>query len=140
MVPFLDTMHSQLWHAEPMDGAEQRQYPRFGLGLPVKLQFSDAGIEVGGELQDISRGGCFFKSTVKVDVDRKISIVFSLSRGKTCRATGHVIRTMAYKGFAVLFEDVNDSTFDFIRDLMVLPQDKRANFLTSVLNPEIQII
>jgi len=123
-----------------MDGAEQRQYPRFGLGLPVKLQFSDAGIEVGGELQDISRGGCFFKSTVKVDVDRKISIVFSLSRGMTCRATGHVIRTMAYKGFAVLFEDVNDSTFDFIRDLMVLPQDKRANFLTSVLNPEIQII
>ena len=53
-----------------MDGAEQRQYPRFGLGLPVKLHFSDAGIEVGGELQDISRGGCFFKSAVKVDVDR----------------------------------------------------------------------
>ncbi len=86
-----------------MDGAEQRQYPRFGLGLPVKLHFSDAGIEVGGELQDISRGGCFFKSTVKVDVDRKISLVFSLSRGgKTCRATGQFIRTLAYKGFAVL--------------------------------------
>ena len=123
-----------------MDGAEQRQYPRFGLGLPVKLQFSDAGIEVGGELQDISRGGCFFKSTVKVDVDRKISIVFSVNHGTTCTASGHVIRTMAYKGFAVLFEEANDSIFEFIRDLTVLPKEKRTNFLTSVLNPEIQII
>jgi hypothetical protein len=133
-------MRLWLWHAEAMDGGDQRQYPRFGLGLPVKLMFSERGIEVGGELQDISRGGCFFKSTVKVDVDRKISIVFSLSRGSTCRASGHVIRTTAYKGFAVLFDDVNDSTNDFIRDLTVLPQDKRANFLTSVLSPEIQII
>src|SRR4029079_8485342 len=111
-----DNTRPQLWDAGLMEGGEQRQYPRFGLGLPVRLLFSDRGIEVGGELQDISRGGCFFKSTVKVDVDRKISIVFSLSRGgKTCRATGHVIRTLAYRGFAVLFEDVNDSTFDFIR-------------------------
>ena len=124
-----------------MDGEEQRQYPRFGLGLPVKLLFSDRGLEVGGELQDISRGGCFFKSTVKVDVDRKISLVFSLNRGgNTCRASGHVIRTTAYKGFAVLFDDVNDSVFDFIRDLTVLPQEKRVTFLTSVLSPEIQII
>jgi hypothetical protein len=124
-----------------MDGGEQRQYPRFGLGLPVKLLFSERGLEVGGELQDISRGGCFFKSTAMVDVDRKISIVFSLSRGgSTCRARGHVIRTTAYKGFAVLFEDVSESISDFIRDLTVLPQDKRATFLTSVLNPEIQII
>jgi hypothetical protein len=106
----------------------------------VRLLFSERGIEVGGELQDISRGGCFFKSVAKVDVDRKISIVFSLSAGSTCRASGHVIRTTAYKGFAVLFEDVNDSTSAFIRDLTVLPQDKRATFLTSVLNPEIQII
>jgi len=51
-----------------------------------------------------------------------------------------VIRTTAYKGFAVLFEDINESVYDFIRDLTGLPQDKRANFLTSVLNPEIQII
>jgi PilZ domain len=122
-----------------MDGGDQRQYPRFGLGLPVKLLFSDRGLEEGGELQDISRGGCFFKSAAKVEVDRKIEIVFSLSRGSTCHATGHVIRTTAYQGFAVLFDDVSDSTFDFIRDLTVLPQDKRAKFLTSVLNPEIQI-
>ena len=124
-----------------MDGGEQRQYPRFGLGLPVTLLFSDRGLEVGGELQDISRGGCFFKSTVKVDVDRKISLVFSLNQGgNTCRASGHVIRTTAYKGFAVLFDDVNDSVFDLIRDLTVLPQEKRVTFLTNVLSPQIQII
>src|SRR5205085_3650448 len=111
-----------------------------GLGLPVKLLFSDRGIEVGGELQDISRGGCFYKSSAKVEVDRKISIVFSLSRGNTCCARGHVIRTTAYKGFAVLFEDINESVFEFIRDLTGMTQDKRATFLTSVLNPEIQII
>jgi hypothetical protein len=122
------------------DGGEQRQYPRFGLGLPVTLLFSDRGLKLSGELQDISRGGCFFKSTAKVDVDRKISIVFSLNPGATCKASGHVIRTLAYKGFAVLFEEANDSISDFIRDLTVLPQDKRTSFLNSVLNPEIQII
>ena len=123
-----------------MDGGEQRQYPRFGLGLPVRLMFSGRGTEIGGELQDISRGGCFFKSAAKVEVDRKISIVFSLSRGNTCCARGHVIRTTAYKGFAVLFEDVNESTTEFIRDLTGMPQSERATFLTNVLNPEIQII
>ena len=123
-----------------MDGGEQRQFPRFGLGLPVKLFFSDRGLEVGGELQDISRGGCFFKSTAKVDIDRKISIVFSLNPGKICQASGHVIRTTAYKGFAVLFEEASDSISDFIHDLTVLPQDQRATFLTDVLNPQIQII
>ena len=123
-----------------MDGGEQRQYPRFGLGLPVRLMFSERGTEIGGELQDISRGGCFFKSAAKVEVDRKISIVFSLSRGNTCCARGHVIRTMAYKGFAVLFEDINESATEFIRDLNGIPQSERATFLTSVLNPEIQII
>jgi hypothetical protein len=123
-----------------MDGGEQRQYPRFGLGLPVTLLFSDRGIKVGGELQDISRGGCFFKSSAKVDVDRKISIVFSVNEGTTCKARGHVIRTTAYRGFAVLFEEANESIFDFIRDLTGMPQDKRAGFLTHVLDPEIQII
>jgi hypothetical protein len=123
-----------------MDGVEQRQYPRFGLGLPVTLLFSERGVKVGGELQDISRGGCFFKSSAKIDLDRKISIVFSVHPGSTCKASGHVIRTTAYKGFAVLFEEANDSIFDFIRDLTLVAQDQRAHFIGNVLNPEIQII
>ena len=40
----------------------------------------------------------------------------------------------------MLFEDINESVFEFIRDLTGMSQDKRATFLTSVLNPEIQII
>jgi hypothetical protein len=122
-----------------MDAAEQRQYPRFGLGLPVTLLFADRGLRISGELQDISRGGCFFKSTEKVDLERRVSIAFSLTSDRSCQARGQVIRTTAYKGFAVLFEETNDSISDFIRDLAGLPLDRRAQFANGVLNPEIKI-
>jgi hypothetical protein len=124
-----------------MAAVEQRQYPRFGLGLPVTLVFSERGQQVAGELQDISRGGCFFKSTVEVDLDRRISVVFSVSSGKTCRASGRVVRTVAYRGFAVLFDqDGDESIADVIRDIAPLTQERRAAFLRSVLKPEIQIL
>jgi hypothetical protein len=122
-----------------MDGGDQRVYPRFGLGLRVTLLFSQQGVRVDGELQDISRGGCFFKSSAKVDVNRKISISFSLNTDKSCQASGQVIRTTAYKGFAVLFEETNQSISDFISDLAGLPLDRRAKFADGVLNSEIQI-
>jgi hypothetical protein len=124
-----------------MAGVEQRQYPRFGLGLPVTLVFRERGSSVPGELQDISRGGCFFKSTVRVDLDRRISVVFSVSSGKTCRASGRVVRTVAYRGFAVLFDDDEEGAIaDFIRDIAPLTQERRAAFLRNVLNPEIEIL
>ena len=122
-----------------MDGAEQRQYPRFGLGLPVTLLFAERGLTITGELQDISRGGCFFKATAKVELDRRVSFAFSLTSHQSCQARGQVIRTTAYKGFAVLFEETNQSITDFIRDLAGLPLDRRAKFATGVLHPEIRI-
>lgn len=123
-----------------MEGVEQRQYPRFGLGVPVTLVFSARGVSADGELQDISRGGCFFKSTVKVDVDRKISVVFSSGHGETWRATGSVIRTVAYRGFAVLFEEGTESLDDVLHDLARQPQENRAAFLAGILNPKIEIV
>jgi hypothetical protein len=123
-----------------MAGVEQRQYPRFGLGLPVTLVFRGRGSSVAGELQDISRGGCFFKSAATVDLDRRISVVFSVSSGKTCKASGRVVRTVAYRGFAVLFDSEDeDAISDFIRDIAPLTQERRAAFLKNVLNPEIEI-
>jgi hypothetical protein len=122
-----------------MGGTEQRQYPRLGLGVPVTLLFLGHG-EVHAELQDISRGGCFFKSTLAVSLDRRISVVLSANGGKSCQASGRVVRTVAYKGFAVLFDqDEGGSVDDFIRDLTPLPQESRAALLSSVLKPEIQI-
>jgi hypothetical protein len=123
-----------------MDGGEQRQYPRIGLGMPVTLVFSKRGVTLNGELHDISRGGCFFKASVKVELDRKISIAFLVTPDRDCRASGHVIRTTAYKGFAVLFEEANEAVFEFIKNVTVLPHALRAQFLTNVLNPEIQIL
>lgn len=124
-----------------MASVEQRQYPRFGLGLPVTLVFRERNASVAGELQDISRGGCFFKSTAAVDIDRRISVIFSVSSGKTCRASGRVVRTLAYRGFAVLFDsDDEEAISDFIRDIAPLTQERRAAFLRSVLNPEIEIL
>jgi PilZ domain len=118
---------------------EQRQYPRLGLGLPVTLLFLGHG-QVEAELQDISRGGCFFKSRLEVSLDRRISVVLSATGGKSCQASGRVVRTVAYKGFAVLFDQDDGSSLDeFIRDLAPLHQESRAALLSSLLKPEIQI-
>jgi hypothetical protein len=131
-----------------MGWSEQRQYPRLGLGLPVTLLFLGGGGnsgpgasgEVPAELQDISRGGCFFKSNAAVIVDRRISVVLSATGGKTCQASGRVVRTIAYKGFAVLFDEDDMSSMDeLLHDLTPLPQESRAALLSAVLRPEIQI-
>ena len=135
-----------------MGWSEQRQYPRLGLGLPVTLLFlggqSGGGQSGGGtrngqveaELQDISRGGCFFKSNLEMAMDRRISVVLSATGGKTCQASGRVVRTLAYKGFAVLFDEADTTALDeLLRDLTPLPQESRAALLSTVLRPEIQI-
>src|SRR5438477_3145396 len=122
-----------------MGWSEQREYPRLGLGLPVTLLFLGRG-QFEAELQDISRGGCFFKSDATVALDKRISVVLSANGGKTCQASGRVVRTVAYKGFAVLFdEDDGGAIDDFIRELTPLPQESRAALLSSVLKPEIEI-
>jgi PilZ domain len=122
-----------------MGWSEQRQYPRLGLGLPVTLLFLGHG-QIEAELQDISRGGCFFKSNAVVSLDKRISVVLSATGGKTCQASGRVVRTVAYKGFAVLFDQDDTSSLDeLLRDLTSLPQEGRAALLSTVLRPEIQI-
>jgi PilZ domain-containing protein len=138
-----------------MGWSEQRQYPRLGLGLPVTLLFLGSqfgnrfGNQFGGqsqngqveaELQDISRGGCFFKSNLEMAIDKRISVVLSATGGRTCQASGWVVRTLAYKGFAVLFDEAESSDLDeLLRDLAPLPQESRAALLSAVLRPEIQI-
>jgi PilZ domain-containing protein len=120
---------------------EQRQYPRFGLGLPVTLIFGERRQSIPGELQDISCGGCFFKSRVAVDVDRRISVILADSSGHTCRASGRVVRTLAYKGFAVLFDDEGSRAMgDFIKGFAPLTQAARVARLSTELMPEIQIL
>ena len=126
-----------------MGWSEQRQYPRLGLGLPVTLLFLGGQArngQVEAELQDISRGGCFFKSNLEMAIDKRISVVLSATGGKTCQASGRVVRTVAYKGFAVLFDETDTSALDeLLRDLTPLPQEGRAALLSTVLRPEIQI-
>ena len=122
-----------------MGWSEQREYPRLGLGLPVTLLFLGRG-QFEAELQDISRGGCFFKSNAAVAMDKRISVVLSATGGKTCQASGRVVRTVAYSGFAVLFDQADPTSLDeLLRDLNALPLDGRAALLSSVLRPEIQI-
>jgi hypothetical protein len=120
---------------------EQRQFQRFGLGLPVTLVFGGRGESVAGELQDISCGGCFFKSRASVDVDRRISLVLEAASGKTCRASGRVVRTQAYRGFAVLFDDEGSlAVGDFIKGFAPLSPEGRVAYLSTELQPEIQIL
>jgi hypothetical protein len=120
---------------------EHRQHPRFGLGVPVTLLFGARKQSVPGELQDISCGGCFFKSRVAVDVDCHISIVLADAAGRTCRASGRVVRTIAYTGFAVLFDDDGSRAVGvFIEDFAPLTQADRVARLSTELLPEIQIL
>src|SRR3982751_412065 len=122
-----------------MAGQGKREFPRIGLGLRVTLQLLGRG-SVAAELQDISRGGCFFKSPEHVPIDRRISVVLSANGGKTCQASGRVVRTVAYRGFAVLFDqDDGGGIEDFIRELTPLPLESRAALLSSVLKPELEI-
>jgi hypothetical protein len=134
------------WHPGRMGatggggGSEQRQHPRFGMGVPVTLVFSARGQSVAGELQDISGGGCFFKSTASVELDHRISLVLAGVSGKTCRASGRVVRTQAYRGFAVLFDDEGSRAItDFISTFPSLDQARRTALLSAELMPEIQI-
>jgi hypothetical protein len=120
---------------------EQRQYPRFGLGLPVTLVLAARKESISGELQDISCGGCFFKSRASVDLGRRISLVLAASSGKTCCASGRVVRTLAYKGFAVLFDDEGSRAVgDFIQGFAPLSPESRVAYLSTELRPEIQVI
>jgi len=122
-----------------MGGLEQRQFPRLGLGVPVTL-LRLGKPPLDAELQDISRGGCFFKADEAVAVDRRISVSLAAEGGKSCQASGRVVRTVAYKGFAVLFDqDDGGAVEDFIRDLVPLAQEARAEVLGSTLKPQIQI-
>ncbi|HVZ73550.1 MAG TPA: PilZ domain-containing protein [Polyangia bacterium] len=119
---------------------EQRQFPRFGLGLPVTLVFGGRGESSAGELQDISCGGCFFKSRARVDVDRRISLELAASSGQKCRASGRVVRTLAYTGFAVLFDDDGSRAVGaFIKGIEPLTAEARIAYLSTELQPEIQI-
>src|ERR1700753_3613765 len=106
-----------------MGRLEPRQCPLCGLGVPVTLLFlgrggGDGHDPIEAELQDISRGGCFFKSDATVSVDKRISVVLSANGGQTCQASGRVVRTVAYKGFAVLFDEDDSRALDeLLRDL-----------------------
>jgi hypothetical protein len=122
-----------------MGFVDQRQYPRLGLGLPVTLLFSDPEQQVAGELQDLSYGGCFFKSSRQLDMNTPISVRFSDNSGKTFEASGRVVRTMAYRGFAVLFNSSTEGINNIIRDITPLTQEERARFLGAILKPEIRI-
>jgi hypothetical protein len=122
-------------------GNEQRQHPRFGLGLPVTLLFGPLKQAVPGELQDISRGGAFFKSRITVDIDRRIMVVLWDVSGKTFRATGRVVRTQAYQGFAVLFDDVGTRGIaGLIEGFEHLSPEERIARLSTSLRPEIQVL
>ena len=128
---------------QPMEAPyeqEQRQHPRFGLGLPVTLLFGAKKTSVPGELQDISAGGCFFKSRIEVDIDRRILFVLRDTSVNTCRVSGRVVRKLAYRGFAVLFDEAaGRAVAEFIKGFDGLTREDRVARLSTGLRPEIQI-
>ncbi|HVU53326.1 MAG TPA: PilZ domain-containing protein [Polyangia bacterium] len=122
-------------------GLEQRQHPRFGVGLSVTLLFGPSKHPVAGELQDISGGGCYFRSRVEVDIDRRIMVVLTDNSGTVFRATGRVVRTEAYQGFAVLFDDAGTrGVAGLVEGFADLGPEERMARLSTSLRPEIQVL
>ena len=107
--------------------------------MPVTLQLLGRGT-VDAELQDISWRRLLLQIAAGGRAGSAISVVLSGAGGKSCQAPVGSSGRVAYKGFAVLF-DVDDggAIEEFIRDLTPLPQESRAELLSAVLKPEIQI-
>ena len=91
-----DTTPSHLWHAGPDGVVGAAAVSALRVGAAGDAAVLGRG-QFEAELQDISRGGCFFKSNAAVALDRRISVVLSANGGKTCQASGRVVRTVAYR-------------------------------------------
>ncbi|MFC1611357.1 PilZ domain-containing protein [Myxococcota bacterium] len=118
---------------------EKRRHSRFELAMPVSLRFRHQ--LVTGELHNLSRGGLFVRTALRIEVDLEefVLVEFCVAPTKArCVAQGRVIRAEK-AGFAVQFDELSDEFECFMNDLGLLQPGLRSDFLTNVLEPEIRV-
>jgi hypothetical protein len=83
-------------------GAERRAGERFKVNFRVQLMRADSP-EVEGTVSDLSAGGCFVESDVKVQDDDLVKLRFDLPGRDDLTIWGNVVFWVKDTGFGVRF-------------------------------------
>jgi hypothetical protein len=100
---------------------ERRQYPRFALGLPVRLQTDgSAGEATTIELADVSFRGCrlsAFSESRAPKVNARVAFGFVLPSRRIALAKGRVVRHIEDqrgRGVGLAIEHANAAFYEFM--------------------------
>ena len=86
----------------PAGGAERRADERFKVNIRIQLMRADCP-EVEGTVTDLSPGGCFVESDVKVQEDDLVKLRFDLPGRGDLTVWGNVVFWVKDTGFGVRF-------------------------------------
>jgi hypothetical protein len=97
---------------------EHRRYPRFLLGLPVKLRVAGRAEALTVELLDLSaRGGRFRAMGDEVQLDDRAAFGFVIPGQRHCVASGRCVRVRGSGEFALSFDRSNEAFRGFVANL-----------------------
>ena len=93
-----------------------------------------------GRIRDISQGGCFFTAAdPAVKPQGRVSMDFVVLPRAICNATGRVVRDAGGSGYGVEFGAVNAELQKFVDEYEAAPPERRAEYLSRILDPEIYV-
>jgi hypothetical protein len=119
--------------------ADRRRHPRYRVELPMTVVLaSDPDALFTGELQDLSVGGCFLRTTLpRADFGNA-----ALSFRRELRAplvAGRVVRRIASQGFAVSFDRSGPELERLVFTLGALAPELRSDFVAGFLDAAIEV-
>jgi hypothetical protein len=122
-----------------IDAEDQREHPRTGFGLEVRLMLLREKQPITAILENISEGGCYFSARAPVREGAAVSVVFGLRPRGLCAASGRVVRVQD-DGFGVKFNDINGYMREFVTTLAATEPESRGEVAAGIVEPEIHII
>ena len=119
--------------------AERRRHPRYRVDLPMTvLLAADPHAAFAGELQDLSVGGCFLRTSLPHEEFANAALAFR----RELRAPlvgGRVVRRVASLGFAVSFERTGPELERLVFTLGALAPELRSDFLADFLDASVEV-
>lgn len=123
----------------PPTAAERRRHPRYRVDLPMTVVLAAApGDAFTGELQDLSAGGCFLRTTLPRDDFGNAALSFH--RGlRAPMVAGRVVRRVTNQGFAVSFDRPGPELERLVFTLGALAPELRSEFLADFLDASVEV-
>lgn len=103
---------------------ELRRYPRFAVGLPVRLAIAGRADPITVELVDLSEAGGRFRALADADevrLDDRAAFGFVIPGQQHCVARGRCVRVPGAGEFALVLDRANDAFRGFLRSLAGQP-------------------